>query len=295
MAVTASSELRETGKATSTPTSREYVRVLMIDVNDRSDDAVTVETWLDANGFTFGSAHGSYAAATLYQRDITRVGDVSSFHWRVELTYRTEDVNFPTDTNPLTRDPVVRWGTMVETRTLSKDYTATPKFFVNTAGAPYENPPQALFATWELSYTRNEANLNDIFDMVQQDTTHGNSAFVNSATFTIDGQSIGVRKALMWVESAVKMTEGSTTYYQITYRFLFKIGATWRPSIAQYGYIYKDGSGNYYDVPTYNGAPVSRPWPLDANGNKQATFLTDPAEVEYIMYKEITFAPFGFT
>lgn len=295
MAGTAIIQLRESGSGTSESTYQRHVRVYMVTVDDRTDDATDINDYLDANSFTLGAAHPNYASALLTTRDVTRMGDNAPFQWRVELTYETPSGSSDPDANPLTRDPVVVWQSSIDQKLLPYDYSATRTNFVNTAGEPYEDPPMALFASWELSYTRNEANLSAVMSFIGQDTLWGNTAFVNSGSFNIDGQTIGAKHALMWVESAQKFKENGTNYYAVTYRFLFKTGPTggWRPNIAQYGY-----SELVASVPTeifIKGSPISLPWPLDSAGAKKTNRTDDPAEVEYVMYKEVSFTSLGFS
>lgn len=302
MAGTAIVQLRESGSGSSDPTYRRLVRVYMVTVDTRTDDSTHVNTYLDGF-FAFGSDHPNYSAAKHTYRDIRRMGDVDSLHWRCELIWETPTGTSGTeDPNPLDRDPVIVWSAVVDQRTLPRDYVDEP--IVNTVGVPFDNPPLQTYVSFEVSYTRNEASIPWTF--FAQDNKFGNFAYVNSDSFTLDGKTIGAKHALMWIESAPKLIENGTTYYAITYKFLLRASAgsgsggalddsTWRARVANYSYYYALSSTDFRSIKDDDGAPIARPWPMDENGAMKTSWSDLPYISTFQMHMEVAFSSLSFS
>lgn len=221
----------------------------------------------------------------------------SKFVWEVRAKYETEGLSGSTPLHPLARPLEIRWGFHVENRTMFKDFsTPTPYALTNSAGERLDPMPQRRFGELFCQVIRNEA-VPDFLLLREMCGT------INNAAFTLDGLTIPEGRALLEFGDIPKLIELGIPYYRVTYIFWLKeqvlgppTSATvgWNPThILDYGF-HELSAGKLVPIPNSKGMPVTRPHPLDGTGLKRPSATDQPAELDYMLYRETDFSLLGF-
>lgn len=230
-----------------------------------------------ANGATFGGS-GPYASLIKQRHDFDWLNSEKTVA-RVICRYQSPNGSGQQSGPIAGRLPIIRWGTQSEQVALGpKDFTTgTPLDVKNTAGQPFDPPlvTQILLPYVEVTLWKTQASFNtDVVPLFAR-----GRPVVNSAAFSIDGVSFGIRQLRLSVSSADKEYEGAATYYRVTYRFDVN-SDTWDLKPASYGYYEWDsGTSKMKPIVDAEGNPVSVPWPLDSSGVKIANPVTTSAAI----------------
>lgn len=293
MAPTLTMTLRIAGKRAtkSSPGGRVYQRVYQgitdADATEGEVEALTGSALPEH--VELGDAHPSNPNAYCIRIEV-QSADSSRRVFTITADFEEPSGGGTTPGNPLMRPADVRWGADVEQRPILRDFGPVPKTITNSAGERFPELPVRDFGEQALEWTRNE-QAPDMWLLRQA------MFVVNDADFTIDGQTIPRGKALMWVDSSIKIYEGQYTYYRVTYRFRFKDEGWLTTRILDVGYNEIDWSAPPFDlVPIIDkdGMGVRTPYPLDGIGQAMGNPTDPPFELAYQFYREFNFGVFSF-
>ena len=250
---------------------RTYVRLFGVITSSATDGAVQVK---QATGiprvydvYTTSSEQdlGAYA-----KKVIPQVTD-NPKHWHVRVEY---DSSFEQEEeNPLDRAAQYTWGFAQFQKVAWKDVDG--KGIVNSAGDPFEPPPEIDDSRPVLSIVRNEAAFNPSLAIDYQDA-------VNSDAF------LGFEAGQVKVANitAVSRFENNVRYWEVTYEFHFRREG-WTLGVMDVG---RFSTGH---VPLWNkdesgqeilGDQVTQDIPLDGSGER----LPDPTGPDNVVFRDFT-------
>lgn len=236
-----------------------------------------------------GYAEGSPLIATAI--DCNPVPN-SAQHFDVTVEYTTPDAATAAAiaaraVDPVERPPEISFGANESTEPYFMDRSATPKPTVNSAGEPFEQFLQREGGHRVITYARNEAS----FD---PDAADALSNTTNSAAVTIDGKEYAADTLKLGWVTAQKATETwkndgvdtVATFYKVSYPIKRKL-AGWhdKPLDMGYQFVFTHTPPVILN-PILNavGTPITKPWPLDGNGNAQTNATDAPAELDFLPY-----------
>lgn len=252
-------------------------------------------------GFPIGSSHPSSSAAKLTSIDLQDAA-ADGCQWEATLEWRTGlSGSAVPNPDPLSRTPEVVWSQSPQSVEIFKDFSTTPQLIQPSSGEQFETLPTRDQGFLSVEYTRNESTSffrGTVLPLMAYDLV------VNSASFTIDGVTIPALYARLSIRNAQKTTEGSTTFYRVTYHIEFRQGNDpanyadgWRERYLDRGY-YTLGASPAELIPIYDkdGQIVTSPWPLNGSGFQMPNSTDAPAVLgPYKLNPEVSFSALGFT
>jgi hypothetical protein len=279
----------------------DYTRVYQCITDVRATEVEVRDHVIVTEGFTVGSAHPDDPDAFLKEISLTDEAD-DGLQWLITIEWKTPGANVAIfDPNPLTRPPEYEWAQNPEIVAIFKDFTTpTPLEVKNSAGQRFEELPQREKGTLSVTVVRNETTVffrTTVLPLMAYDFV------VNSAGFNVDAVAIPALYARLAIRSAPRITEGTFTYYRVTYEIQFRTGHPgfaadgWRERYLDRGYEeFDSGPDTLVPIRDGDGQPVSKPWPLDGAGNAMTNSTDAPAVLgPYKLYPEVAFAPLAFT
>lgn len=270
-------------------------------------DDVTIMA--DAGAPKIGSAHPNHANCKCIRRSCRPESPGQKLHWIFTAEYSTRWPNLAE--NPLNDPAVTEWTTETFQRPIWK--TIAGEAIVNSAGDPYDPPPEKDDSRWVSVTKKNIANAVPDWIFSYQDA-------VNSDAFTIDGESIAAGRAKI---SAIHLGDtqerNSIQYRTVTVTIHYRgeneaLGSgsgsygsgsggdeidPWDLDILDAGlreWVPSASSGLYTESlrkirSGADGLPVTAPVPLDGEGHK----LEDPTPdtevfLQFKVYRDKSFA-----
>ncbi len=280
----------------------DFIRVYLDEVDQRISEA-DERAWVTSTagghpGLAIGAAHPDDSYAILTSVDCENdSGDGKS--WKITATFSVPDYG-SLSPDPLSRPVEVNWTTSVSTEPFFKDMSGTPKEIVNSAGLPFDALPTRDVAYPVVKFVRNETVSFFRTTVVPLMGSYG--FVVNSGSFTIDGISVGAKRARLRVESADRQTEGATTFYRVTYVVELRNGPPgyesdgWREYYLDRGHYQLAGDGTIEPIRDADGQIVQEAYPLDGSGHAQAHPDDAPAELgPFLPYSEVSFSALSFS
>ena len=206
--------------------------------------------------------------------------------WRLDYEFSDEIEAFD---NPLNEDDLIEWGGSEHQETYFEDRSPEPIKLLNSAGEPFESLPQRDAAGMMATISR---NVDEVPVLLMRRYMHA----VNASAFRLDGVTIPPRVAKIGVISASgKQARNGVDYRTLTIPISFSDdGETWRQRYEDRGYN-ELVSGDFREI--IAGTPPSKPpapWPLDGAGRKRDNADDNPAILEVLPYRELSFAPWRF-
>lgn len=196
-------------------------------------------------------------------------------HWIIVAEYssepmtqqKREEQQYP---NPLNRPARIRWNSAKYNKPCI--YDTDGNLILNSAGDPYDPPPEIDQSRWTATIQKNVAAVPQVII----DYTDA----INESPFTIQGVSVGPKVAkIMSIEisdSQFAQAGGDEIeYVTFTYALEFR-PETWQLKLLDQGYRQKDPNDSTKRIAIKDDATpardISHPWPLNGSGAK----LTNP-------------------
>jgi hypothetical protein len=276
-----------------------YRRTYILEVDVRVSEAAAYAWVISPSGgnLPYGSDHPDDPARKLSSLNVEdEAADGKT--WKVTAEWKTPGTGSLSE-DPLSRAPEIEWSQDKETVTVFKDRSPTPKEVKNSAGDAFDDLPSKDQGVWSVRYVRNETVAfyrGTVLPLLANDLV------VNSSSFAIDGVTIPAKMGRLQIQSAPRMTEGSTTFYRVTYVLTVRKGFPgyeaegWREYFLDRGYYALTGSGKKDPCIDEQGQIVEKPWPLDGSGGQQPNADSAAAVLgPFRFYDEVSFAPLAFT
>lgn len=292
---------------TRTQGQRVLQRVYQLEVSERiteaEADAYVRDTGTGYPGLAIGSAYPDLGGDGAILTSVVVEDDaIDGRSWKVTAQWSSPSSGGLGD-DPFSRPAEFEWSSDRGTENVFTDYAGDE--IVNTAGFPFDSLPQREVAYVQVQMTRNETTT--FFRSTVLPLMGFFGYAVNTDSFTIDGVSIGALKARLLIRSASKITEGTVTFYRVTYVVQLRNGLPgyesdgWRERYQSRGhYCLGDSGGAFADPPhparDADGQIIEEAVPLDASG----FYLGDPTDAPAVvgpfqLYKEVAFASLGFS
>lgn len=276
-----------------TGSATKYQRTYQVKCSERISE-VTATTYVLDNLYGYGDPHPDNSAATV---ENVKVEDEASdgLSFLFTFTWSTGRQSTISYNNPLGRAPELNWDMETVMESIDRDYSSTPKIIKASNGQDFQPLPSREAGYIKLTYTINKSL--SFFTGTLLPLFASKGYVVNSASFTIDGISVPQYYCLLGF-SAQKQTEGSTTFYRITYTLKFRAGLPgyesdgWRERYLDKGnYNLTSSAGDTGPILDAFGNIVSFAWPLDGTG-QQKTHATDTPAIlgPFSLYPEVSFS-----
>jgi hypothetical protein len=188
--------------------------------------------------------------------------------------------------NPLDEPDDIVWGASDGTATFFVDKSDPPKPVVNTAGQPFEQFQERDDGELVVTINRNVADFDPAVSLAFKHT-------LNDDVITIDGQTIAARKAKIGIITAGgKQKRNGTTFRVMT--IPIKLRANWDITLDNYGFS-QLVSGKPLPIVDAAKQPVTKPWPLNADGTKKTNSTDTPATSTFVKYDDTDFSSLSLT
>jgi len=241
-------------------------------------------TALAGAGIYGGVEHNSISGC--YAKELTITEDPNQDGvYEAQVEYSTLSYD-----SPLNKPVQISWGAVAEQEELFIDEEDNP--VMNSAGEPFESfVVRDKVEVAEVSIVRNEAAPDPAFAFQYAYT-------VNTNAFTLDGVSVGIGRALcLPIQISEWKEENGIAYREVRYSI--------RLTSAEHGFdlrVYDIGYERLYTVPGSDPPEVkrkrikegpeyiTRPYPLDGNGQPKDNASDKPAILTFKVYPEVSFA-----
>lgn len=258
---------------------KRYSMVHRVVMDSSSDDAATVRSFLyTATGIRIGAAFPSDSAA-FCQSIKPRNESYSPRIWLVTSLFSDK---FDRAENPL-NDPVrVRWVGRTFSRPLI--YDANGDAIVNSAGDPFDPPPERDFSRRVAQISANVAAVPSYLDTYED--------AINSDSVTLDGKSFAAGTLKCGQLQISEWKERNSTAYREISLEIETSREGWNLELLDAGFRERDYSGNLVNIRnTGDNELPTAPVPLDGSGN----VLADPTPANAVVltfqqYPSLAFA-----
>jgi len=288
MSIVSVNEIQTRSGTWDVSSGRSYVRTFMVITNSIYDGPNAV---MQSLGFLYGDPYlmiggDSDLHAYANQMSATQIeGD--PLGWEVTVNYGWYNPDFAGgggNQNPLLMPIDVNWA--------YRDYEIVAEFdvngnaIINTAYDPFDPPVMMNVPVKVLTVVRNEPTYNDM----QADMY---TTAVNSDLFA---GRMPMMVRCLHISGRSQWHQDAGWYWQVTYEFEclnpVRWPNGWRKQILNQGLRkLSSGAGPIKQVPILaNGVPVSKPVPLDQNGQPTTNAYWDVFQI----YNELPFQVFGF-
>lgn len=270
------------GKTASDGT-RTYKRSFIVETDDAqiSGDQIRFYVACPKPGDVYISSAGAFDPWA-FCTDITIDPGGSPRHWKVVASYTTASKSSPGTSpsgapgqspggadrqdNPLLRPPEVSFGSREYQEVVREDVDGLA--IKNSAGAPFDPPPEKPKAILTMTVSRHFATINPLSIEIYEDA-------INSVDWLIFPART-VRCARL---TAAGVFEAGYYFWKTTGEFEYK-SAGWRRRIMDAGWYYLVGGNKTLFMDKF-GRPLSTPGLLDGAGGK----LADGAAANYLSFK----------
>lgn len=302
-------EKKDERSVTRTQGQRVLQRVYLLEVDQRiteaEADAYVRDTGSGYPGLAIGTPYPDLGGLGAILTNVQVEDDASDGRsWKVTAQWSSPAAGGLGE-DPFSRPVEFEWTTDTSTEEVFMDYSTPEKEIVNTAGLPFDSLPQRDVAYVQVQMTRNETETFFRSTLLPLMGFYG--YVVNTDSFTIDGVAVGPLKARLLIRSATRTTEGTVTYYRVTYVVQLRNGLSgyesdgWRERYLSRGHYCLGDSGGAFSDPPHpardaDGQIIEEAVPLDANGFYLGDPTAAPAVVgPFKLYKEVAFAGLGFS
>lgn len=228
-------------------------------------------------------------------------GDGTGKVFIAEVTYESTTNQFDSrELHPLDREPEYSQSGESAQENYFLDCSKPPKPYTNSAGDTFETLGEREGGEITLTVSMNLAHWT-VFDTdAYRNTTNSDIVFV-------DGIAYGIDVLRMGVPSSTKTSEAwqgqQVSYYKVS--FPIRVSAAGhKDAPLDYGYNTtttqrKTVKGQPVDVkvkvPILDsvGMRVSKPWPLDGNGQAKPSAIDQPATLDFQPYRSVSWAAIG--
>lgn len=231
----------------------------------------------------YGSAHPTDATCVVKSRVAQPISD-DPFNFLVRVTFETIKGNASEEI----QDPLERpWEYSVTADESTEDYfrDVDGNPLVNSAGQPLRQLLQRDNSTLVINLVYNYASFLPSVSEPYKNT-------LNAAEIIIKGETYPARKLKMSPITMQEVTEGSTTFYRVTYRIKY--------SSDGWDQVYEDrgdcflSSGKLVPIHQQDGIQVPpEGWPLDGSGGMQTNANDPPSQIQRVPYADKDWSPLG--
>lgn len=256
--------------------ARSYTREFWVETDDQATDlqAVREAVGVPKRGELYPGDFGSFCQGVTVE---PREEDPRTFVVTADYDSNTS-VTQEQEENPLLRPVELSFEGEQYVYVATKDLDG--KAFKNSAGDPFDPPPEITGTRPVLVMQRNEAALNPTLVLQYQDAVNAD-AFLGFPPRTVKVGTISGRRSF----------ENSVAYWVVSYRFVVD-WRTWRVFLLDAGFREKHAGGHKKILDKETGQPVSAPVMLNGLGYVLVD-VENPVYLERKVYREIPFAPLG--
>lgn len=294
MAVTKVREKFDRRRSSLRDGKRVHTHVYLVVTDDVADGTAAALTADDGTNAVpaYRSAHATNPALLALSIDAEPVAN-TPFHFDVTVEFSAPASNIHQDEDPLGRPPEVVWGGEEVTEPYFEDTAGNA--VVNSAQQPFEQYRERESGKTVITVTRNEAAFDAVVAAGYRHTLNDDDVTIDGTTYpagTLKMSPIAAQKATeVWFDAGVETT---TTYYRVTYTVKHD-AAGWYDTLLDVGFQELVG-GQYRDIKGANNLIVTRPYPLDGSGARNAVPDPDPhPTVTFEPYAEADWSPLAFT
>jgi hypothetical protein len=223
--------------------------------------------------------------------------------WLLTLTYGGYDVDHEGGAangitnngvlSPFDMPPQIRWGSRDVERTWPEDFTdPTPQPYVNAAGDPLTDPPKTEDSNPVVTIVRNERAYDPAIVSTYKNRTNDGVWLAAPSLPGVTGGFAGYDDNTMKCcdISAVRQYDADWgVYWEVSYEFELRPD-TWEVQILNAGLRSLDGSGHLKQIVAADGAAVSSPVCLEADGTYDPTSPPTPNYLTFQPYRKVDFS-----